>query len=96
MAGNVKVFMLMAALTALVMALGWMLGGQGGALIALLIAGGMNFFSYWNSDKMVLRQQGAVELSPRQGAELYELTCLFHIRTIIHKQIANEQSIPTT
>lgn len=74
MAGNVKVFMLMAALTALVMALGWMLGGSGGALIALLIAGGMNFFSYWNSDKMVLRQQGAIELSPRQGAELYAMT----------------------
>lgn len=74
MAGNVKVFMLMAALTALVMALGWMLGGSGGALIALVIAGGMNFFSYWNSDKMVLRQQGAVELSPRQGPELYAMT----------------------
>ena len=74
MAGNLKVFMLMAALTALVMALGWMLGGQGGALIALLIAGGMNFFSYWNSDKMVLRQQGAVELSQRKGAELFDLT----------------------
>lgn len=74
MAGNVKVFMLMAALTALVMALGWMLGGSGGALIALVIAGGMNFFSYWNSDKMVLRQQGAIELSPQQGAELYAMT----------------------
>ena len=74
MAGNVKVFMLMAALTALVMALGWMLGGSGGAVMALVIAGGMNFFSYWNSDKMVLRQQGAVELSPQQGAELHAMT----------------------
>ncbi|QBX33815.1 zinc metalloprotease HtpX [Paracoccus liaowanqingii] len=74
MAGNVKVFMLMAALTALVMALGWMLGGAGGAMIALVIAGGMNFFSYWNSDKMVLRQQGAVELAPGQAGELYEMT----------------------
>ena len=74
MQGNIKVFMLMAALTALVMALGWMLGGSGGAVIALLIAGGMNFFSYWNSDKMVLRQQGAVELSPAQGGDLYALT----------------------
>lgn len=74
MEGNVKVFMLMAALTALLMVLGWMLGGGGGALIALLIAGGMNFFSYWNSDKMVLRQQGAVELAPGQAGELYEMT----------------------
>ncbi|WP_374303030.1 zinc metalloprotease HtpX [Paracoccus sp. (in: a-proteobacteria)] len=74
MHGNVKVFILMAAMTALVMALGWMLGGRGGAMIALLLAGGMNVFSWWNSDKMVLRQQGAVELSPQQGADLYALT----------------------
>ncbi|WP_108503378.1 M48 family metalloprotease [Paracoccus indicus] len=74
MAGNAKVFLLMAAMTALVMALGWMMGGQGGVIIAFLIAGGMNFFGYWNSDKMVLRQQGAVELSPRQGAEIHAMT----------------------
>jgi heat shock protein HtpX len=74
MEGNVKVFMLMAALTALVMVLGWMLGGSGGAILALLIAGGMNFFAYWNSDKMVLRQQGAVELTPQQGGDLYAMT----------------------
>lgn len=74
MHGNTKVFLLMAAMTALVMGLGWMLGGQGGAVIALLIAGGMNFFAWWNSDKMVLRQQGAVELTPQQGGDLYALT----------------------
>lgn len=74
MHGNAKVFVLMAAMTALVMALGWMLGGQGGAVMALVLAGGMNVFSWWNSDKMVLRQQGAVELSPQQGGELYALT----------------------
>ncbi|MCZ0962135.1 zinc metalloprotease HtpX [Paracoccus benzoatiresistens] len=74
MQGNAKVFILMAAMTGLVMALGWMLGGQGGALVALLLAGGMNFFSWWNSDKMVLRQQGAVELNPQQGGDLYRLT----------------------
>ena len=74
MHGNAKVFVLMAAMTALVMALGWMLGGQGGAVIALVLAGGMNVFSWWNSDKMVLRQQGAVELSPQQGGDLYALT----------------------
>lgn len=66
--------MLMSAMTALVMGLGWMLGGQGGAVIALLIAGGMNFFAWWNSDKMVLRQQGAVEITPQQGGDLYALT----------------------
>lgn len=74
MHGNAKVFVLMAAMTALVMVLGWMLGGQGGAVMALVLAGGMNVFSWWNSDKMVLRQQGAVELSPQQGGDLYALT----------------------
>lgn len=74
MHGNAKVFLLMAALTALVMGLGWMLGGQGGAVIALLIAGVGNVFTWWNSDKMVLRQQGAVEITPQQGGELYALT----------------------
>lgn len=74
MHGNTKVFLLMAAMTALVMALGWMMGGQGGAVIALLLAGGMNFFAWWNSDKMVLRQQGAVEITPQQGGDLYALT----------------------
>ena len=74
MHGNAKVFLLMAALTALVMGLGWMLGGQGGAVIALLIAGVGNVFTWWNSDKMVLRQQGAIEITPRQGGELYALT----------------------
>ncbi|MBC9247792.1 M48 family metalloprotease [Paracoccus sp. 11-3] len=74
MHGNTKVFLLMAALTALVMGLGWMLGGQGGAVIALLIAGVGNVFTWWNSDKMVLRQQGAVEITPQQGRELYALT----------------------
>lgn len=73
MRGNARVFMLMAAMTALVMALGWMLGGQGGAAIALVLAGGMNLFSWWNSDKMVLRQQGAVALSPQEGGDLYAL-----------------------
>lgn len=74
MHGNSKVFMLMAGMTALVMGLGWMLGGQGGAVMALLVAGGMNFFAWWNSDKMVLRQQGAVEITQAQGGDLYALT----------------------
>lgn len=74
MQGNTRTFILMAAMTAIVMLLGWMMGGQGGAVIALLIAGGGNLFALWNSDKMVLRQQAAVELTPQQGGDLYALT----------------------
>ncbi len=45
---------LLAALTALFMGIGYLIGGQAGMVIALLVAGGMNLFAYWNSDKMVL------------------------------------------
>ena len=46
---------LLAAMTALFMGIGFMIGGQGGMIIAFLVAAGMNLFAYWNSDKMVLR-----------------------------------------
>ncbi len=73
MAGIVRTFLLMAALTAIVTGLGWMMGGSGGAILALIFAGAGNLFAFWNSDRMVLRQHGAIELSPEQGPELYGL-----------------------
>ncbi|GHF14886.1 protease HtpX [Kordiimonas sediminis] len=51
--------MLMAAMTALFLVIGFMLGGTTGVVFALLFALGMNAFAYWNSDKMVLRMHGA-------------------------------------
>jgi heat shock protein HtpX len=62
---------LLAAMTALFMGIGFLLGGQTGMIIALLIAGGMNLFAYWNSDKMVLRMYGAREVDARSAPELY-------------------------
>lgn len=59
----VRVSLMIAALTALFMGVGFLLGGSGGMMIALLLAGGMNLFAYWNSDKMVLRMHGAREIS---------------------------------
>ena len=53
--GYVKTAILMAAMTALFMGIGYLLGGTGGALIALAVAAAMNVFSWWNSDKMLLR-----------------------------------------
>ena len=50
---------LLAALTALFMGAGFLLGGQSGMLIALLVAAGMNLFAWWNSDRMVLRMYRA-------------------------------------
>ncbi len=46
----VRTAMLLAFMTALFMAVGFLIGGRGGMMVALLIAAGMNFFSYWNSD----------------------------------------------
>ena len=54
--------MLMAAITALFIVIGGMIGGSRGMTIALLFALGMNFFSYWFSDKMVLRMYNAQEV----------------------------------
>ena len=51
----IRTAMLLAVLTALFMGVGYLIGGTGGMLIAFLIAAGMNLFSYWNADKMVLR-----------------------------------------
>lgn len=54
-----KTAMLMAAMTALFMGLGYLLAGNGGMFIALFMAAGMNAFTWWNSDKMVLRMHNA-------------------------------------
>jgi heat shock protein HtpX len=70
---NVKVFVLMAALTALFMAIGGYLGGQGGMLMALIFAGAMNFFMYFASDKMVLRMYGARTVTAAEAPELYAM-----------------------
>jgi heat shock protein HtpX len=64
---------LLAALTALFMGVGYLIGGQAGMVIALLVAGGMNLFAYWNSDKMVLSMYDAREVDARSAPELYEL-----------------------
>jgi heat shock protein HtpX len=65
--------LLLAGLTALFLVLGYVIGGQGGMLIALVIAIGTNIFAYWNSDKMVLRMYNAQEVDARSAPELVGL-----------------------
>ena len=65
--------MLLATMTALFMGVGYLIGGTGGMTIAFLIAAGMNLFSYWNSDKMVLRMNHAVEVDERNAPEYYAI-----------------------
>ena len=70
---NMKVFMLMAGLTALLVALGGSFAGQSGMTIMLLFAGAMNFFMYFASSSMVLRMYGARVVTAEQAPELYAM-----------------------
>ena len=70
---NVKVFVLMAGMTALFGAIGAAVGGQNGMVTALLFAGAMNLFMYYTSSSMVLRMYGAHVVSEQDAPELYRM-----------------------
>ena len=69
----IKTGVLLAAMTALFMAVGYAIGGQTGMMIAFIIAAAMNFLNYWKSDQMVLRMHNAVEVDERNAPEFYEI-----------------------
>jgi heat shock protein HtpX len=73
MAG-VRTGVLLAVMTALVGAVGLLLGDEQGLIIALIFAAGMNVFSWWNSDKMVLRMQSARQVDERASPDLWRMT----------------------
>lgn len=79
-----KTAILMAAITALFVVVGGMLGGEQGMLMALLIAIGMNFFSYWFSDTMVLKMTNARQVDERSAPQLYAMV----------KELAEKAGIP--
>ena len=70
---RLRTTMLLAVLTALVVWIGQMFGGPNGAVMALIFAGVMNFFSYWFSDKIVLRMYRAQEISQNDDPELFDI-----------------------
>jgi len=70
---NVKVFTLMAGMTALFVAIGGYFGGQSGMVMAFVFAGIMNFVMYFASSKMVLRMYGAQVVTEREAPELYAM-----------------------
>lgn len=80
----VKTAILMAAITALFIVVGGMLGGEEGVLIALLIAIGMNFFSYWFSDTMVLKMTNAQQVDEHSAPQLYAMV----------KELAEKAGLP--
>jgi len=68
---SIKTGVLLAGLTALFMGAGFMLGGEGGMMIALVIACATNLFAYWNADKIVLRMYNAKEVIPQSAPGFY-------------------------
>jgi heat shock protein HtpX len=68
-----KTAILMAAITALFMAIGSLMGGQTGMMLALALAVAMNFFSYWFSDKMVLKMYNAREVDASSAPQFYRM-----------------------
>ena len=71
--GTIRTGMLLAAMTALFVLVGYMLGGMGGMVIAFFLAAGTNAFAYWNSDKLALRMHGAQPVTRASQPELYAM-----------------------
>jgi heat shock protein HtpX len=84
MENRVKTVLLLAALTAFLILMGKVLGGRQGMYIAFGLAVAMNFFSYWFSDKMVLKMYGAQEASPEEAPQLHQIV----------EELAREAGIP--
>lgn len=70
---GLKTMVLMVTLTLMLVGFGAILGGRSGMTIALIMAFAMNFFTYWFSDKIVLRMYGAQEVSEAEAPELHAM-----------------------
>jgi heat shock protein HtpX len=73
MSNQLKTVLLLGVLTGIIIWFGNAVGGQQGMLIALVMAAAMNFFSYWFSDKVVLRMYSAQEVGPQEAPELHAM-----------------------
>ncbi len=81
---NLKVFLLMLSLMVLFMGIGYMLGGRNGMFLAFCVATAMNFFTYWYSDRMILRMYRAREIQESDHPKLYRVV----------RRIATEVTMP--
>jgi heat shock protein HtpX len=84
MGNKIKTVLLLAGLTAFLILMGRVLGGRNGMYIAFVLALAMNFFSYWFSDKLVLKMYGAQEVSPAEAPQLHQIV----------EELAREAGIP--
>ena len=73
MGNQIRTTVLLTIMTVVIMLVGKMIGGTGGMMIALIIAGGMNFFSYWYSDKIVLKMYKAKEATEQEASLAYRI-----------------------
>ena len=71
--GQIRTTVLLGALMGLFMAVGFWIGGESGMFMAFLLAAGMNFFAYWNGDRMVLSMYGAREVDAATAPQLVRL-----------------------
>jgi len=84
MENRVKTVLLLTGLTIFLIFMGKLLGGRQGMYLAFILALGMNFFSYWFSDKIVLRMYGAQEVSPEEAPQIHQMV----------EELAHEAGIP--
>src|SRR6266478_7002575 len=75
---------LLAGLTALFMAVGYLIGGWSGAVVAFFVAAAMNFVTYWNADRLVLSMHGAQEVDERTAPEFVHIVA----------ELANRAGLP--
>jgi heat shock protein HtpX len=73
MGNQIRTTILLSLMTVFLILVGKMLGGRNGMVLAFFLAAGMNFFSYWFSDKLVLKMYRAEEVTPQQAPELYAM-----------------------
>ena len=79
-----KTAILMALMMGIMVAVGQLVGGSTGAFVMLIISLGINFFSYWYSDKIVLKMYSANEISESEAPQLYNLVA----------KLANKAKLP--
>jgi len=84
MENRVKTVLLLTVLTIFLIFIGKLLGGRQGMYLAFILALGMNFFSYWFSDKIVLRMYRAQEVSPEEAPQIHQMV----------EELAHEAGIP--
>jgi heat shock protein HtpX len=84
MENRIKTVLLLAGMTVFLIVIGRLLGGRTGMYLAFILALGMNFFSYWFSDKIVLRMYGAQEVTPADAPQLHQIV----------EELAREAGIP--